>query len=627
MGLFHVNGAPVAIEDLRTMHAAMAHWGPDGAGEWCEGSAGLGHGLLFNTPEAVYERLPHATADGRLVITAAARLDNRDELWEALGIEHVDRATMPDSAIILRAYERWGEACPDHLLGDWSFAVWHRHERRLFLARDHHGNTALYYVNDGRRFAFASDRKALLALPGMPRRLNEFYLAQVLVAWNARHGSDTIYLDLHRLPPAHAMMVTPDGVRIWRYWRLEDTPEVHLPNDEAYVEAFLDVLRQAVQCRLRSYRPVGATLSGGLDSGSVTALAARALARENKGLIAFTSVPLYDVTHTVPARLFGDEWPFAAATARYAGVAEHIPISSGEVSPLTGIRRMLDIHGEPILGSGNLYWIVALLATAQQHGVGTLLTGQLGNATISWDGLPSSVSLRSYINFGAYRQAVREKLLRPLVPLWLHRHYVNWHLFGSWRLHAQPWRSRAAIHPDLALRLHLRQHMAAAGYDPLLGQQWGTARQRRWATLRPGASMAGAFTAENGAAYGLEVRDPTQDTRVMAFTLGVPDQQWRGTMDRWLLRRAMGGLLPDEVRLNPRKGRQAGDVIQRIRQHAQEVTEALAVLQECPEALAYLDLPYMRQVYNTLLERQNVAITAQAAMILLRGLCAGLFLV
>jgi asparagine synthetase B (glutamine-hydrolysing) len=187
----------------------------------------LGHCRLFNTSEAVHERLPHATADRRLVITAEARLDNRDELCDLFGISHADRASMPDGELIRRAYERWGEACPDHLLGDWSFAVWHPRERRLFLARDHHGNIALYYLHDGRRFAFASDRKALLALPDVPQRLNELYLAQVLVAWTAYHGPDTIYLDIHRLPPAHAMTVTPE-VACPELPASAGQPEVHI---------------------------------------------------------------------------------------------------------------------------------------------------------------------------------------------------------------------------------------------------------------------------------------------------------------------------------------------------------------------------------------------------------------
>jgi asparagine synthase (glutamine-hydrolysing) len=145
--------------------------------------------------------------------------------------------------------------------------------------------------------------------------------------------------------------------------------------------------------------------------------------------------------------------------------------------------------------------------------------------------------------------------------------------------------------------------------------------------IRPGASILGALWAESGAAYGLEVRDPTQDKRLMSFTMAVPEAQWRGAMDRWLLRRTMAGLLPDEVRLNQRRGYQAGDVIRRIQDYPQEMEAAIAELKACQAADYYLDLDYMQYLYDTLVEHQDVATTDQANTVLLRGLCSGLFLV
>jgi asparagine synthase (glutamine-hydrolysing) len=142
---------------LRKMDAALAHWGPDGNGLWHDEQCGLGQRLLFNTPEALHEQLPRWVEDARIAFTAEARIDNRAELCDIFAIPHNERATTPDSDLILRAYCKWGEACPDHLLGDWSFAVWHPDERKLFVARDHHGNTSLVYWQQGEQFAFASD--------------------------------------------------------------------------------------------------------------------------------------------------------------------------------------------------------------------------------------------------------------------------------------------------------------------------------------------------------------------------------------------------------------------------------------------------------------------------------------
>ena len=153
-----ING--IIAHQLPLMEAAMTPWGPDGGSQWHDANCGLGQRLLFNTPEARHERLPRWVEDTRLAITAEARIDNRDELCDHFAIPHAERPTTPDSELILHAYRKWGEACPDHLLGDWSFAIWQPDERKLFIARDHHGNTSLVYWQTARTSP----------LPPIPRR-------------------------------------------------------------------------------------------------------------------------------------------------------------------------------------------------------------------------------------------------------------------------------------------------------------------------------------------------------------------------------------------------------------------------------------------------------------------------
>ena len=160
-------------------------------------------------------------------------------------------------------------------------------------------------------------------MPDAPRRLNELWLAQLLVSWPANQGPDTAYLDMHRLPPAHCMTITPERTRVQRYWYLEHTPELRLSSDDEYVEALLEIYTEAVRGCLRSHRPVGVSLSGGLDSGSVTALAARELRQQGKRLQAFTSAPAFSVSEMADENHFGDESPFAEATARFAGNVDH----------------------------------------------------------------------------------------------------------------------------------------------------------------------------------------------------------------------------------------------------------------------------------------------------------------
>ncbi|NOZ51463.1 MAG: asparagine synthetase B [Chloroflexi bacterium] len=614
-GLFNKDGAPVDPDLLETMRAAMAYWGPDGGGIWHDGPCGLGQLLLYNTPEALYERLPRKLPQRRLAITAEARIDNRHELCDWFAIPPSERPQTPDSELILLAYEKWGEDCSDHLLGDWSFAIWNSAERRLFLARDHHGNTTLFYCHDAHRFAFASSRKALLAL-GVPRRLNELYLAQVLTSWPAYHGPTTIDLDIACLPPAHAMSVTPERLDVQRYWYLEHTPALRLPSLDDYVAGFQEVYAEGVRCRLRSYRPVGVTLSGGLDSGSVAALAARELRGQGKTLPAFTSVPIGDVSNTVGTNRFGDETPYAQATAHHAGNIVLHPLTSEHISPVAGIRRSLEMLDTPSHAPSNAFWIQDILETAQQQGLGTLLTGQGGNATISWTGAPEFYSLRALLRQQGWK-AVAKRATPPFLL----------HAYRQRRSDRQTWQG-TAIAAGFARRLGLSRRRAAASADMTLPDSWRRPQDKRCAIIKPGRSLLGGLWAMNAAAYGLEVRDPTLDKRVLTYTLAIPDSIFAGSngLDRWLIREAMAGLLPDEVRLNRRRGLQAADLGQRLLRTVPEMDEALAECAGSERVTHYLDVGRMHSVWTNLQVEVNTETAHRAVTVLLRGLMAGLFL-
>jgi asparagine synthase (glutamine-hydrolysing) len=317
LGIFNLDGKPVGIDILEKMMKPMAYWGPDGKGTWNEGPVGLGHLMLHNTPESLHEKLPLKSRCGNYVMVSRARLDNRGELLKTFNVPLAQHAVTPDSTLILEAYKKWGEQCPHHLLGDWVFTLWDTKERKLFIARDHHGTGGVYYFHGPRFFAFSSGLKGLLALADIPRRLNEMRLAQILVAWQ-QHGASTVYEGIYRLPPAHYLTVTETGVKLKRYWYLEHTPQLRLKSDEEYVDAFLEIYKEAVRCRLRSARPVGIALSGGLDSGSVAALAARELEKKGQPLMAFSASSIYDVSSSLPGGRFDDS-PFTKATARHVG--------------------------------------------------------------------------------------------------------------------------------------------------------------------------------------------------------------------------------------------------------------------------------------------------------------------
>lgn len=344
-------------------------------------------------------------------------------------------------------------------------------------------------------------------------------------------------------------------------------------------------------------------------------------------LTTYTSIPLQAVGGISSPYRFGDESPFVEQTRAFVGSIDAHYVRAENVSPLAAVRQTLEIHREPAHAAGNHFWIVALLETAQREGMGVLLTGQGGNATISWTGL--QVPALRYFWSGrwrdgrrafdaAYRQAGLYRALRGQLGAPLARPLRDWA-----RTRRTPaWREYSAIHPAFAARLNLAERMREAGHDPLF-RQGNDPRSQRHRILLPGRSGLGARWQDNGAAFGLDVRDQ----RVMEFCLGVPEDQFlREGRDRMLIRRAMQGYLPDAVRLNTRRGLQAADLGYRLVRQRAEMDDALRDLRASPRACELLGLEQMQNVWRALQARVDAQTTAQSGTILLRGVMAGLFL-
>lgn len=460
---------------------------------------------------------PIACEDGTLVV-ASAWLDNRDDLVRELG-------DGSDEELVARAFGRWRTEAPQHLLGDWAFAAWDPRERRLFLARDHYGYTSLYYHRDAQRFAFSSTRRWLFEHCA-PRELNELHLEQYLA--NSVPGDTTMHKGIYRVPPAHQVTVTDDAIRVERYWKMEDAPAIRLRSDDAYAEQFLELYRQAIRARLRGPQRIASTLSSGLDSGSVTAIAARELPT----LIALTAVPLFAEATNIVER--ADEWPLAHAIAMRCGNVEHIAVAAERMTAIAALDRSLELHEEPVFMARHLPWALGLFEACRDLGCGALLIAQMGNGGGSWDG-----------------------------PI-----------------------------------------------------------ERRMELLLPKLHPFGTFWGEMAAGYGVDVRDPTADIRLLRFCLGIPKEQFTG---RRLMRRAVEGLLPPEVQRNTMHGRQGADLPLRLRADAANVDEALAEIERTPAAVAHLDLPQMRRDWQSLQGRLGDHSFRDAAQFY-RALLVGRFL-
>jgi asparagine synthase (glutamine-hydrolysing) len=630
-GLFARDGSPISPAQLARMQSGMYGWG---VGKILSlGEMGLGGTVAPAGDETQFMPLVDPTSGVGFV--CSARLDNRTELGRALNLRNGELARLSDSGLVLRAFLRWGESCPTRLFGDWSFGAWNPSERRLFLARDRFGSTGLYTYCDARVFAFASDRKALLSLDFVHPELDELYLAQVLTSWPAYHCERTIHTVIQRLPPAHFIAVTPQRATPACYWHLEDTPLLRLARRDEYAEGFRVVFDEAVRCRMEPSRdegtlfaancedgtaethaPLAITLSGGLDSGSVAATAA-SLQRGKPGrILAFTSVPISD-TRPYTRRGFGDEFALAHATADLAGIADHIAVEARGISVLEAIRTSLEIHQEPGHAAGNLYWIVDLARMARSSGCRVMMNGQVGNAGISWVGDPFSQSwIYPIKSLGPWNWA-RENLKRNAPD----------EVFRAWRRlrsgDPNTMFRASAINPAFARRIDLFERRLQDPEERPLKSPLA----ERLRILKPGKSFIGALQAESGASNHLDIRDPSGDARVLAYTFSVPDEMFidpHSGMDRWLIRTAMAGRLPEQVRLNQKRGQQAADLVPRLRACSQEVNTALDELAKGPAA-SYLDIGNMRATWEVVQVEDTPIAFHMAITVLTRGIMAGLF--
>ena len=277
-GIYSLDGSPADRALLERMTRAIAHRGPDGIRYAVDGPAALGHCLLCTTPESLRESQPLWDETGSCCLAMDGRVDNREELTAALSSAGMRLRDDTDAEIVLKAYMAWGEHSPRRIVGDFALVVFDKRSRSLFCARDPLGVKPFYYWTDGKAFLWASELQQLFQHPSVSKEPNEGMVAEYLSA-KITSVEETLYVGILRLPPAHVMVVSPDGVVRRRYWDVEPDVEPSWRSREECAEAFLPVFKEAVRCRLRSQKPVGAELSGGLDSSSVVS-AAQALYRE-----------------------------------------------------------------------------------------------------------------------------------------------------------------------------------------------------------------------------------------------------------------------------------------------------------------------------------------------------------
>jgi asparagine synthase (glutamine-hydrolysing) len=632
-GLWRLDGRPDAGDGCERMLRSLKMYGPDASAVWSDGDIAFGRCLKRVLPEDAYDRQPLKGESG-LVLVADTRIDDRDGLGRALGLPAERLGTLSDADLILLAYERWETDAFDRVCGSFTCAVWDGARRRLVLAKDAVGMQPLYYHRAPGLFAFASMPKGLHALPDIPYAPNEDKVAEFL-ALTPDWGTETFFEGIEKVQAGTFVVIGAGGKREIRdHWN-PPRETLRLKSPDEYAEGLRTHLDTAVESCLRGEREVAAHLSAGFDSSAVAATAARLLAPTGGRVHAFTSVPRDGYVDTARRPRLIDEGPAAAATAAMYPNMDHTLIRTAGRSPLQTLDRNFLLYERPMLNLCNMVWGDAINDAARDRRLKVLLTGAMGNMTISYNGaelLPELIRTGRLLRWlheaeGLHRTqkvrwvSVMARSLGPWFPVWLWKLARRINGASVYNLE-----SYSLIRPSRVDELDLETRDQARQMDRA-NRPWKDGYQARMWVIRRGDR--GAFQKGVLAHWGIDVRDPTADRRLLEFCLATPtDQFMRDGVPRALGRRALADRLPPVVLEAPLKGLQAADWHEGLTAAREEVATEVERLAASAPATNALATERMRQLVRDWPEgdwdRHEVMEPYRLA--LLRGISAGHFL-
>lgn len=536
-----------SLETLERMRHALNHRGPDDSGIWCKGPAGLCHNRLSIIDLSMNGHQPMVTDDGALAMVYNGEVYNFKQLKQQLQNAGCHFRGHSDSEVVLQAYRHWGEAAFAKLEGMYALALWDSHRQCLLLVRDRFGIKPLYLCHQGARLTFGSEVKALLAAD-IPRQLNPVALHEYLYYGTAL-GGKSCYEGVLKLEPGHLARFDQRGLEISPYVSIYDVPPVTDTLDQA-TERVRELLSAAVTRHLISDVPVGVFLSGGIDSSAITAFASQTLGGRLKTFSAG-----FDFAGEM------NEVEQAATIARHFGTEHHELIVGCDQLPEL-LERLVRCHDEPFGDEANL----PLYLLCQQLGgqIKVVLQGDGGDEMFGGYFRYSRLNHRRLFRL----LGIPARMAAPFLP----GRSTAYRALRTLTAMRDPDESRqmawlmAQEHPD-----HPPYDLFSKAFSETLRQSDPFARYRdfhaRFAALDPVQRMlytdSGILLPDTyfekvdkaTMAWGIEVRVPFVDTQLAAYVMGLPaSMKVRGWQKKFLLRRALRGIVPDFVLDSPKKG-------------------------------------------------------------------------
>lgn len=563
-GVIKLDNSAPDRDQLATMIATVRHRGPDASGVEVVGKAGLAHARL-SIIDLQGGAQPMPTIDGRYWITFNGEIFNYLELREELLAKGYQFATRSDTEVILNAYCEFREECVHHFNGQWAFAIWDKVERKLFMSRDRLGVRPLFYTQTRDSFLFASEIKALLTCPDVEREIDIKALDQTFTFW-APVPPKTIFKNISQLPPGCSLTLHDGQVQVQQYWSISyDVPDpADLPDERQLAEELFHLLEDATRIRLRSDVPVGAYLSGGIDSTVTTALV-RKIAKDR----------LRSFSITFEDSEF-DERSYQQEASRFLGT-QHTDVRCSYADIARIFPDVIWHTEQPIIRTAPapMYLLSELV---RNSGFKVVLTGEGADEVLGGYDIFKEAKIRYFWgrNLDSTWRPLLLKRLYPYMdniqrqPTAYLKHFFrvsDADLASPFFSHLPRWeltaRLKGLFSPDL--------RDALRGYDAIQELQdnlppsfhsWGYFGRAEH--LEAKYLLAGYILSSQGdrmaMAHSVEGRYPFLDYRVVSFAAKLPVRLKMKVLDqKHLLKRAFTGLIPESIVRRPKQPYRAPD--------------------------------------------------------------------
>jgi asparagine synthase (glutamine-hydrolysing) len=564
-GFVHHDGRPADTNVAERMIAVLHHRGPDGSGVLGRGQAVLAHARL-SIIDLAGGAQPLSNEDGSVWISFNGEIYNYLELRTDLEARGHQFKTRSDTEVIVHAYEEYGPACLEAFNGQFAIAIWDTNERSLFLARDRFGKKPLYYAAPGNLFVFGSEMKAVLTHPEVKRELDLQALDQVLTFW-CTVPPRTIFQGVSELPPGHWLTVRGGAVSVRRYWYPTYQEAEGSRTEREYAEELRALLVDAVRLRmLRSDVPVGAYVSGGIDSTVIAALIRK-----------HTDVPLKTFSVAFEEREF-DESSFQRRVVDHLGISDHHealcrPADIGESFP--------DVvwHSEQPLVRTAPTPLFMLSRLVREQGYKVVLTGEGSDEVLGGYDIFKEAKVRRFCASqpaSSWRPRLLKRLypympaLQNQSPAYLQAFFQtrSADLANPFFSHLPRWQltSRIKLLLSDSVKTQLRGYSATdelsatipaefAGWTPFAQSQF----------IETTGLLPGYILSSQGdrvqMANSVEGRCPFLDYRIAEFAGRLPPRvKMRVLNEKYILKQASADLIPEFLRTRPKQPYRATDV-------------------------------------------------------------------